>query len=151
MPPTVTVLMNCYNSDRFLDEAIRSVFDQTYPDWEIVFWDNQSTDRSPEIARRYEGRLRYFRGETFLTLGAARNEALKKAQGRYVALLDCDDLWLPDKLEKQVLLMEKNASLGLVFSDASFIDAEGRAFDTFFRKIPPPRGDLFLGLLAGRN
>jgi glycosyltransferase involved in cell wall biosynthesis len=151
MPPTVSVLMNCYNSDRFLEEAICSVFAQTFDDWEIVFWDNQSTDRSPEIAQRYAGKLKYFRGEEFLPLGAARNEALKKAQGRYVALLDCDDIWLPEKLAKQVPLLEKDSSVGLIFSNAAFIDASGNISGTFFDRIPLPRGNLFLGLLTGRN
>lgn len=143
--------MNCHNSARFLGEAIESVFQQTHTEWEIIFWDNRSTDASAEIARRYEGKLRYFRGEEFLQLGAARNEAIGRARGEFVALLDCDDVWLPEKLERQVPLLEADPALGMVFSDSFFIDEDGEVLGTAFGRVAPPAGDPFRALLSGRN
>jgi len=100
--------MNCYNSDRFLREAIDSVYAQSYTSWEIVFWDNSSTDQSASIAKSYDGKLKYFCSDETTSLGEARNRALSKVSGKYITFLDCDDCYLPDKLEKQVLLMEES-------------------------------------------
>ena len=110
--------MNCYNSDRFLYEAIDSIYNQTYNNWEIIFWDNRSTDRSPIIAKSYDDRLKYYLSENMTNLGEARNLAMNKAKGKYIAFLDCDDLFLIDKLKTQVEFMEKN---DLVFSYGSSI------------------------------
>jgi len=100
--------MNCYNGDRFLRQAIDSVYCQTYDNWEIIFWDNASTDSSAKIARSYDDKIRYFLATKNTPLGEARNLALNKASGKYVAFLDCDDLYFPNKIEKQVRLMEDN-------------------------------------------
>ena len=106
--PLVSIVMNCYNSDRFLKEAIDSIYAQTYQNWEIIFWDNCSTDRSASIAKSYDEKLKYFLAEQTTTLSIARNCALRKVNGDYVSFLDCDDLYLPHKLEQQVQLMEEN-------------------------------------------
>jgi glycosyltransferase involved in cell wall biosynthesis len=146
--PLVSVIMNCYNSERFLKEAIDSVFAQTFKDWEIIFWDNRSTDKSAEIARSYGEMLKYYKGEEFLPLGAARRKAVEKAQGQYIALLDCDDIWLPDKLEKQIALFERNPSLGLVYSDCYIIDDKGNKDQkTSFGTNKPFKGDVLAELI----
>lgn len=119
--PLVSVIMNCLDCARYLREAIDSVYSQTYPNWEIIFWDNASTDSSAEIARSYDARLRYFRGEETIPLGAARNQALKQARGEYLAFLDCDDLWLPQKLAKQIPLFN-DPEVGLVFCDTIYFN-----------------------------
>ena len=95
--PLVSIIMNCYNSDRFLNEAIDSVYSQTYQNWEIIFWDNASTDTSAIIAKSYDERVKYHFESKTTSLGKARNLAVKKASGKYIAFLDCDDLWLPQK------------------------------------------------------
>ena len=108
MKPLVSVIMNCYNGDRFLRKAVDSVYCQTYDNWEIIFWDNASTDSSAKIARSYDDKIRYFSATKNTPLGEARNLALNKASGKYVAFLDCDDLHFQNKIEKQVRLMEEN-------------------------------------------
>lgn len=121
--PLVSVVMNCYNSARYLREAIDSVYDQTYRNWEIVFWDNASSDRSGEIAQSYDSRLRYFRGENLVKLYSARNSALEMCSGKAIAFLDCDDIWLPDKLELQIAAFNKGNAL--VYGGYEVVDDTG--------------------------
>ena len=103
--PFVSVIMNCYNGEKYLREAIESVLDQTYQNWEIIFWNNQSTDRSAEIFKSYRDiRLKYFYAPTHTGLYEARNYAIEKASGEFFAFLDVDDWWLPGKLERQIPL-----------------------------------------------
>jgi len=85
--PKISVIMNCYNGARFVKEAIDSVYAQTFKDWEIVFWDNASTDGTAEIARSYDSRLRYFRAERNTPLGRARNLAMERATGDWIAFV----------------------------------------------------------------
>ena len=142
--PLVSVIMNCHNSGKYLPQALDSVYQQTFKDYEIIFWDNMSTDSSAEIALSYGEPLRYFRGEEFLSLGAARNAAVERAEGKYIAFLDCDDIWLPEKLEKQVGLLDSNKELGLVYSDSYVIDSNGDLRDsTYFHGRKPFRGNAF--------
>ena len=148
--PNVSIIMNCLNSAQYLHEAIDSIYAQTFKNWEIIFWDNASIDRSPEIAKSYDGRLRYFRSKDTVPLGQARNMALKEARGDYIAFLDCDDRWMPTKLEKQIPLFDNNPSAGLVFSDAiDYYQSDGTSL-THFKSIgiKPPRGKIFSFLLS---
>ncbi|HOP86751.1 MAG TPA: glycosyltransferase [Syntrophorhabdaceae bacterium] len=143
--PKVSVIINCYNGERYLKEAIDSVYSQTYKDWEIIFWDDASTDNSEQIAKSFDERLRYFKGKKALSLGQARNWAIEKAKGDFIAILDQDDIWMPEKLELQVSLFEKNTSVGLVFSDAiDFYQDTGKSISHFTNLgLNPPRGKIF--------
>jgi glycosyltransferase involved in cell wall biosynthesis len=117
--------MNCFNGEKYLAQAIDSVYAQTYPNWEIIFWDNGSTDNSPEIAKSYDQRLRYFRSKRTSNLYEARNMALMQAEGEFIAFLDCDDLWMPEKIKKQIPLFE-DTEVGLVFCDAIYFNDKGK-------------------------
>jgi len=142
--------MNCYNCAKYLPQALDSVYQQTFKDYEIIFWDNKSTDNSAEIALSYGEPLRYFRGEEFLPLGAARNAAIEKARGKYFAFLDCDDIWLPEKLEGQVKLLDSHEELGLVYSDCYLIDENGNfEGDTLLSSSRLYRGNVFDKLFQG--
>ena len=145
--PTVSVIMNCLNCERYLKEAIDSVFAQTYGEWEIIFWeDKASKDNSEKIARSYGRKLRYFRSEVSLPLYGSRNLAVQKARGKYIAILDCDDIWLPEKLEGQVRLLESDNEIGLVYSDVISFNEKGKERRSFeFKK--PYRGNIFSELL----
>jgi glycosyltransferase involved in cell wall biosynthesis len=123
--PLVSIIMNCYNSDIFLKDALDSIYSQTYLNWEIIFWDNASTDYSSTIAKSYDDKVKYFLAFKTSSLGKARNFALSKASGKYVAFLDCDDLYLPNKLTDQVALMEKN-DFALSYGSAIFIDNDSK-------------------------
>lgn len=133
--PLVSVIMNCYNSAKYLAAAIDSVYSQTYQNWEIVFWDNASTDNSPEIAKSFDHRLRYFRGEVTVPLYEARNFAIEQCKGQFIAFLDCDDLWFEGKLAKQIPLFE-DQSVGLVYCDSLFFRENGKEKKNFSNKCP---------------
>ena len=122
--PLVSIIMNCYNGEKYLREAIDSAFSQTYKNWEIIFWDNLSIDNSAKIAKAYGEKLKYFKGEYFLSLGAARNEALKRSKGNYIAFLDVDDLWSPVKLETQIPHFT-NTDISLVYTNVIYINKNG--------------------------
>lgn len=145
--PSVSVIMNCLNSSKYLREAIDSVYAQTYKDWEIIFWDNASIDNSAEIAKGYDSKLRYFRSEETVILGKVRNYAIEKARGEFIAFLDCDDLWLPNKLERQIPFFKKNLKVGLVFCDTIFFNQGGKQ-KQIYKKNKPPRGQIFKELLT---
>ena len=119
----VSIIMNCYNSDKYLKEAIDSIYAQTCDNWEIIFWDNCSSDRSASIAKSYDGKLKYFLAKQTTSLGKARNLALSKANGDYVSFLDCDDLYLPNKIKTQLASME---STGAVLSYGGWIKINDR-------------------------
>ncbi len=122
----VSIVINCHNSARFLRETIDSILAQTYPFWEVVFYDNASADSTAEIIKSYNDlRFLYFYSETLVPLGKARNLALEKCKGEYIAFLDSDDLWLPGKLEKNVPLFEVDTETGLVYSDVLYFKNEG--------------------------
>ncbi len=139
--PKVSVLMNCYNGEAYLKEAIDSIYAQTFQDFEIIFWDNCSTDGSLDITLNYDSRLRYFRGEKNVPLYAARNLALAKTEGEIIAILDVDDIWMPTKLERQLPLFD-NPKVGLVYSDTYFLK-DGKIIGQFFKNRSPKRGNVF--------
>ncbi|PWS28188.1 hypothetical protein DHW03_11605 [Pedobacter yonginense] len=115
--PLVSIIVNCYNSDKFLKETLESVISQTYQNWEVVFWDNQSTDSSADYFKSYEdSRFKYYYAPEHTPLSASRNFAIEKSTGEFLAFLDCDDLWTPDKLELQVAEIERNDEVGFVYS-----------------------------------
>ncbi len=144
--PAVSVIMNCLNSSRDLREAMNSLMAQTFTDFEVIFWDNCSTDESPAIAQSYGEKVRYFRGDSIVPLGEGRNLALAQARGRYLAFLDCDDLWKPTKLERQVALFEANPRVGLVCTDTEIFDGK-RVLKRLFAETSPQRGMAFAALM----
>lgn len=119
---TVSIIMNCYNGEAFLRSALDSVIKQTFKKWEVVFWDNQSTDRSAEIVRSYsDERIRYFCAPQHAPLYEARNYAIDQAKGEFIAFLDVDDWWAPNKLERQVPLF-CDPDVGLVACNFHYVD-----------------------------
>lgn len=105
--PLVSVIINCYNGEKYLREAIDSVIAQTYENWELVFWDNQSTDSTREIVESYKNpKIRYFYAPEHTPLGEARNLAIERTTGAYISFLDSDDIWETGFLKELVSLMD---------------------------------------------
>lgn len=107
--PLVSIIVNCYNSEQYLKETIGSILAQTYSNYEIIFWDNQSTDTTANIIKSYnDERIYYYYADKHTTLGEARNLAMEKVKGELLAFLDSDDVWLPDFLENAVFALAKD-------------------------------------------
>ena len=110
MNELVSVIMPSYNTAKFISETIESVLAQTYPNWELIIADDCSTDDTDAVVRPYlaDDRIRYIKNEKNSGAAVSRNRALREAKGKWIAFLDSDDLWLPEKLEKQIAFMEQN-------------------------------------------
>ena len=145
--PKVSIIMNCLSGDKYLKQALDSVFEQTYDNWEVIFWDNASTDRSAMIAKSYGDKVKNYSSQTTRLLSTVRNLAIKESGADFIAFLDCDDIWLPRKLEKQMPIFEKDPRVALVFSDM-FVFDNRRDIYQYFKKNKPPRGMVFRELLA---
>ena len=101
--------MNCHNSQKYLRQSISSVINQSYKNWEIILWDNKSTDQSRKIVESFKNKkIKYFFSNKLTNLGKARNLAVKKAKGKYIAFIDTDDTWPKNKLKIQMEFLKKN-------------------------------------------
>ncbi len=142
----VSVLMNCFNGEEYLREAIDSVIAQTYENWELVFWDNRSTDKSKDIFDSYnDDRLKYHFSYEHTDLGGGRANAFKYLNGEYIAVLDVDDVWLPKKLEKQIPMFS-DPEVGVVISDTLFFNKTKERI--LYNGSYPPEGRVFRSLLV---
>jgi len=146
--PLVSILMNCYNGERYLRESLSSVLNQTYKNWELIFWDNKSQDESVKIFNSFnDKRFKLFNAEKHTILYEARNLAIQETTGELIAFLDTDDIWLSDKLEKQVKLF-KNKEVGLVYSNFWMLNDSLLLKKKIFRKKKLPRGKILKSILS---
>jgi len=138
--------MNCHNSEEFLEEAIESVLFQTYDNWELIIWDNISEDNTKNIATKYkDSRIKYFLSNQYAPLGQARNLAIEQAKGKLIAFLDSDDIWLPNKLKKQIPLFN-DEDVGIVICDTVFFNNNKEK--QLYYNNKPPTGFVFKELLS---
>jgi glycosyltransferase involved in cell wall biosynthesis len=115
--PLVSVVINCYNGEKYLRQSIESVLDQSYQNFELIFWDNQSTDQSKNIIQSYQDkRIKYFYSQNHTTLYEARNLALQKCNGQFVCFLDVDDWYESSKIEDQIIFFS-DKDVGVVYSN----------------------------------
>lgn len=126
--PTVSVITPCYNGSKYLSDCIESVLSQTYDDWEMLIVDDCSTDNSVDIIREYvqkDSRIKFIKNDKASGSPAIpRNIGIDKALGRYLAFLDCDDMWLPNKLQEQLSLFNDRKCV-MTFSNYEKISASG--------------------------
>lgn len=109
MNELVSIIMPSYNTAKFISETIDSVLAQTYENWELIIVDDCSKDDTDAVVAKYqESRIRYLKNEANSGAAVSRNRALREAKGRWIAFLDSDDLWTPEKLQKQIRFMEEN-------------------------------------------
>jgi glycosyltransferase involved in cell wall biosynthesis len=121
----VSVIIPAYNGDRYIGEAINSILAQTYDNYEIIVVDDGSTDNTAQVIQQYGEQIQYF-SQTNQGVAASRNLGLNAAKGEYIAFLDQDDLFLPQKLLDQVTLLEENPSLGIANSGWQIVDQQGQ-------------------------
>lgn len=109
MNDLVSIIMPSYNTAKFISFAINSVLSQTYSNWELIIVDDCSTDDTDTVVLQFnDSRIHYIKNEINCGTAISRNKALRKASGKWIAFLDSDDIWMPDKLEKQIRFMEDN-------------------------------------------
>ena len=123
MGELVSIIMPSYNTAKYIAE---SVLDQTYKNWELIIVDDFSTDNTDEIVRPFlvDERIHYLKNELNSGAAVSRNRALREAKGRWIAFLDSDDLWMPEKLEKQISFMETN-DYSFSYTEYEEIDVNG--------------------------
>jgi len=126
MNDLVSVIIPTYNRAHFVVEAVESVLCQTYPNIELIVVNDGSTDDTEEKLKPYMDRIIYIKKENEKNIGLTVNTGLRAAKGKYIARLDDDDLFMPDKTEKQVKLFEEDPDIGLVTSKCFIIDTAGR-------------------------
>lgn len=121
MKELVSIVMPSYNTAEYIAESIRSVQAQTYSDWELIIVDDCSSDDTDRVVEGFlsDERIRYFKNEKNSGAAISRNRALREAKGKWVAFLDSDDLWHPEKLERQISFMKEN---GYAFSYTNYLE-----------------------------
>ena len=146
--PLVSVIINCFNGEKYVSDALDSVVSQTYKNWEIIFWDNQSNDKSSEIFKSYkDSRFKYFYAQSHSSiLYKARNYALEKASGQFLAFLDVDDYWETNKLEKQMNVFSIDTNVAMVYSNYYFKN-EIKNTNKIYYKKKLPEGNIVDNLL----
>ncbi len=147
--PFVSVIMNVRNGASTLREALDSVLRQSFRDWELIVWDDRSTDQSAQIIAEYKDpRIRYFLSQEDTPLGKARSDAIRQATGTWLAFLDQDDIWLPRKLEKQMALADD--ATGLIYGRTVRFYPGGmeRDYDQAHEFTLLPEGNIFKQLFT---
>jgi glycosyltransferase involved in cell wall biosynthesis len=125
MAPLVSVVITVHNRVQYLAQAIESVLAQTHRNREVLLIDDGSTEDIQSVVARYTPDVRYI-WQANAERGAARNHGLRLAQGEFIAFLDSDDFWFPEKLERDLLIIGRRSEFGLVYSDAWLTDSDGR-------------------------
>lgn len=145
VPGLVSIVVPVFNAESFLPQAIESVRSQRYADWELLLVEDGSTDRSPEIARRYADedstRIHYLQHANHRNLGmcASRNLGVRHSRGEFIAHLDADDLWIPDKLQLQIELMRRHPTAEMLYGRSMYFE-EGKSSESGQVDIPAPCG-----------
>ncbi len=146
----VSVIIPSYNSVQYISDALESALKQTYQDYEIIVIDDGSTDNIRDVITHYQGKhpqkIRYIYQDN-QGLAVARNTGIKEAKGEFIALLDADDAWYPNRLAEGVRVLESNPDVGLVHANIDKIDKNGNYLDTPKRNIQHLTGNIFRNIL----
>ena len=125
--PKISIIMSCYNHDKFVIDAINSVLNQSFKDFEFLIIDDNSTDKTFEIVNSFKDpRIKAFRNEKNFGMVFNTNSLIKKSSGEYIAIINSDDSWLPEKLQKQFDFLENNVGYGACFTIANIIDEDNK-------------------------
>ena len=139
--PKVSIIIPTYNSEKFLNKTIQSVLDQTYKNWELIIVDDLSKDSTREIINTWKNTdnkiISIFLDKNSGGPAHPKNVGFTKATGKYIAYLDHDDIWLPEKLEKQISILEKNPTIGIISCEGLTIDENENVIDRVtINKVP---------------
>lgn len=135
--PLISVIMPCYNMASYVSDSIKSVIAQTYPHWELLIVDDASSDETVNIIKSYaqaDSRIKFAIKKQNSGISDTRNQCIQMAQGQFLAFLDADDIWHPEKLEKQLsFMLAKN--IGFTYSTYDWIDEDGKIMNKFINTI----------------
>ena len=151
----VSIIMNCKNGQKYLKESIKSIVNQNYKKWELIFYNNCSIDDSLEIVKSFKDqRIKVYSSKKNLSLYDARNRAILKARGKYICFCDVDDWWIKSKLKKQLVEIQKR-NVNLVFSNLFIFNQKTKNKKLYFQgKMPNGKitqtllDDYKLGILS---
>jgi len=145
--PLVSVIMPTYNHAQFIGEAIDSVLNQTYNNLELIIIDNYSKDNTAEIVASYkDDRIKYLKFKNNGVIAASRNYGIKHSQGEYIAFLDSDDMWLPEKLEKQINIFKASNKTSMLYTRFRTIEGDIISNRIFPKNGKYKSGDIFKAL-----
>ena len=138
MDDLVSIIMPSFNTGKYIVETIESVLEQTYKNWELIIVDDCSSDETDEIVSHFlaDKRIRYLKNEKNKGAAFSRNKALREANGKWIAFLDSDDVWMPEKLEKQLLFMKKR---GYFFSYTNYEEIDTESVQSGVKVTGPRR------------
>ncbi len=135
--PKVSIIINCHNGENYIEESIKSVKNQTYKNWEIIYFDNLSTDKSLAIVKSFvDKRIKIIKSKLFLSLYDARNKAIKYAKGKYVAFLDSDDWWVKSKLKEQIDFLNRNKKYKVVCTNVYLYHQKNKKILKWHSNLP---------------
>src|SRR2546425_10651809 len=146
-PSCVSVVIPVYNGEQYLADAIQSVRDQTYQNVEVIVVDDGSTDESADVAKKFGEAIRYVH-QSNGGVGKARNTGIAAARGAYLAFLDQDDLWLPDKLAVQVAYLDSHPEMGAVYCQCQVMENGEVRSDPYYAE---PVKDDVVGIMRDRK
>ena len=145
MTPKISVVIPTYNCGALIPEALDSIFAQTFTDFEVIVVDDGSTDNTRDVVSRYREDIRYIY-QNNKGVSAARNAGIKEARGQYIAFLDADDLWLPEKLASQMRVMTQSDAIGIVACGLFCIDDKNNSVKTVIPENYSDKDNLIRGL-----
>ena len=126
--PLVSIIMPAYNCEKFVADAIKSVIDQVYKNWELIVINDASTDCTKDVITEIamsDSRILYCENEKNMGVSKTRNRGINLAKGEWIAFLDSDDMWMSTKLHAQIEFLKENTSANLLFTGASYINENG--------------------------
>ncbi len=137
--PLVSIIVNCHNGEKYLKNCINSIINQSYKNWEVIFWNNNSSDKSLKIINSYKNKkIKKFSSKKIEKLYKARNLAIQKAKGKYIAFLDVDDYWKKNKLKYQIDIINKSGGKTKIVYSNYYIKDEIKNYIKikFKKKLP---------------
>ena len=150
--PLLSIIINCFNGEKYLSECLKSILNQTYENYEVIFWDNKSTDNSKNIFLKIKDkRFKYFTDDNHVNLYCARNKALNFVKGKYITFLDVDDKISPEKLRLQVEIMKSNPNIGFCYSGFKFLNEENGEIKSAYNNKKLKSGYITDNLLKNYN
>jgi len=148
--PLVSVIVNCYNGESYLEECLISIQNQTYQNWEVIFWDNHSTDSSKQIFKKFtDKRFKYYLSPTHMHLYEARDLAVKASSGDFITFCDVDDFWAENRLELPIPLF-KNKNTAIVYCNQWLLNNKTKK-KTKLKKNTLLKGNLFSDIISKKT